>query len=356
MIKRKIRIVILIPHAIKGGAEKQAIQQYLTLQEIGYEVFFITLANSKKNHNICNHILIPCASFRNPLYIFYLFKVVIKIKPDYLYSWFRQMDFFAFIYKLFFPVKWLVAERSSSKCYSNIFDFFRRLVGLFSDRIITNSNLGNEYWSNPKILKHKHIYLLNNDYSKFISDLTSFTQINDIKSQKYDCIYFGRITKEKNIDTLIKVFSFRKFKNFRLVIIGDGPEKIKLKNLNRSINKNQNIRFLSFMEQEKMLGYIFNSEFFVSLSFYEGNSNSLDEAILCNRNLILSNIKAHEISAKNIACFININKTIEEISSQILECIVNNEKLKKDYAKNYKRKQKDYYLNNYFIKLKKIFS
>lgn len=356
MTERKIRIVFLIPHAIKGGAEKQAIQQYLALQEIGYEVFFITLANSKENQNIFNHILIPCVSFKNPLYIFYLFKVVIKIKPDYLYSWFRQMDLFAFLYKLFFPVKWFIAERSSSKCYANIFDFFRRIVGLFADKIITNSNLGAEYWSNPKFLKHRNIYLLNNDYSQFISDLNIFNLFNNIQSKKYDCIYFGRITKEKNIDTLIKAFSFKNFKNFRLVIIGDGPEKSKLISLNKSINKNKNVKFLPYMVQRKLLRYIFNSEFFISLSFYEGNSNSLDEAILCNRNLILSNIKSHKLSAKNIGFFININKAIEEISNQILECFLNNEKLSKVYAKNYKIRQKDFYLNNYLPQLKKIFS
>ena len=140
MIRRKLRIVILIPHLVKGGAEKQAISQYLALKKIGYEVFFISLANSKKVYNICNHILIPCYSFKNPLYIFHLFKVVIKIRPDYLYSWFRQMDFFAFIYKLFFPVKWFVAERSSSECYKNILDIF---IISFCKRYVCSTS---HYW------------------------------------------------------------------------------------------------------------------------------------------------------------------------------------------------------------------
>ena len=53
----------------------------------------------------------------------------------------------------------------------------------------------------------------------------------------------GRLVKQKNFETLIKGFSLfsKDYPNYKLVILGDGPEKEKLKQLIANLNCDKQI-------------------------------------------------------------------------------------------------------------------
>ena len=55
------------------------------------------------------------------------------------------------------------------------------------------------------------------------------------ESKKYDVIFAGRLIKEKNVDLLIKAVALLKadFPEIRCCIVGDGPEKAALVELQR---------------------------------------------------------------------------------------------------------------------------
>jgi len=65
-------------------------------------------------------------------------------------------------------------------------------------------------------------------------DKTKFSQNNsfDLKHDNKTMVFVGRLSPEKNIDSLISLFRFFKADNlnYKLVLVGDGPLKEKLQN------------------------------------------------------------------------------------------------------------------------------
>ncbi|MBM31883.1 MAG: hypothetical protein CL764_03385 [Chloroflexi bacterium] len=79
----------------------------------------------------------------------------------------------------------------------------------------------------------------------------------------------GRLTKQKNFSMLIKAFSLLDHSNgLKLIIIGDGEQKSKLKNLVNRLKINSHVLFLGKIEDP--FGYIEHAEILVIPSLWEG--------------------------------------------------------------------------------------
>jgi len=96
----------------------------------------------------------------------------------------------------------------------------------------------------------------------------------------------GRLTGQKGFRELINAFNLvnKKNINLRLVIIGDGEERPRLKKLVDELQLNDVVDFLG--SQENPYKYISKADIFVSSSFYEGFPNALLEAMACNTVVI----------------------------------------------------------------------
>ncbi len=105
--------------------------------------------------------------------------------------------------------------------------------------------------------------------------------------QKY-LISIGRLTKQKNFELLINFFyrSSDKYPNFELVIIGEGEDKLKLKNLSKKLNIEKKIHFLGY--QENIFKYLKNAECFILTSLWEDPGFVIVEAALSNIPIISS--------------------------------------------------------------------
>lgn len=103
-----------------------------------------------------------------------------------------------------------------------------------------------------------------------------FETQNEIKSKsefvtpKFKYILgLGRLTKQKNFPLLIKAFSLIDNANgLKLIIIGNGEEKSKLKKIVNKMKINSEVLFLGNLEDP--LGYLENAEFLVIPSLWEG--------------------------------------------------------------------------------------
>lgn len=96
----------------------------------------------------------------------------------------------------------------------------------------------------------------------------------------------GRLTGQKGFRELINAFNLvnKKNINLRLVIIGDGEERPRLKKLVDELQLNDVVDFLG--SQDNPYKYISKADIFVSSSFYEGFPNALLEAMACNTVVI----------------------------------------------------------------------
>lgn len=87
-------------------------------------------------------------------------------------------------------------------------------------------------------------------------------------------VYVGRLSREKNVSTLVE--AARRLPEAKFVIVGDGPDKPFLEKAAQNIS---NVVFTGAVEHEKAIGYIAGSDVLVLPSVVEGMSTVLLEAM-----------------------------------------------------------------------------
>ena len=121
-----------------------------------------------------------------------------------------------------------------------------------------------------------------------------FNGIQEMKKEDgeygYDVLYVGRLSKHKNVDLLLKAMNIIKgeLPSIKCRIIGDGPEKENLIRLTRSLNLEENVEFLGFIEKdEDVISSMKSAKVFVLPSTREGFPNTILEANACGLPVII---------------------------------------------------------------------
>ncbi len=97
------------------------------------------------------------------------------------------------------------------------------------------------------------------------------------KSKTLIIVTVCRLTKEKGLDVLFQALSLLNFKNYKLLIAGDGIEKLKLKQRSKKLNISSKIKYLGFLKDVKPILKL--SNLYINTSYFEGFPNSVVEAI-----------------------------------------------------------------------------
>jgi glycosyltransferase involved in cell wall biosynthesis len=104
----------------------------------------------------------------------------------------------------------------------------------------------------------------------------------------YFFLYFGKISKEKGVETLIR--AMEKIKKGQLLIAGEGEEKDRLQNYTNQ-NRIDNVKFLGFMERSQLNELIRACRFVVLPSeWYENSPSALYESFALGKPVIGSRI------------------------------------------------------------------
>jgi glycosyltransferase involved in cell wall biosynthesis len=126
-----------------------------------------------------------------------------------------------------------------------------------------------------------------------------FNHITDIKPsiEESTIIFAGRLIKEKNVDVLIQsiVTVKKRIPDIKCLIIGNGPERLKLEKLTLDLKLSDNIIFKDFMENyDDLIGYMKSSKVFVLPSTREGFGMVVIEANACGIPVVTVD---HEMNA-----------------------------------------------------------
>tara|TARA_R110000782_G_scaffold78276_9_gene155582 strand:+ start:13368 stop:14504 length:1137 start_codon:yes stop_codon:yes gene_type:complete len=103
-------------------------------------------------------------------------------------------------------------------------------------------------------------------------------------------VTMGRLSRQKGFDLLIKAIAALPEKiNAKLIIIGEGPDpvRIRLKKLATALNVEKKIDFYGYCSNPFPL--ISQADIFVCSSRWEGASNTLMEALLCDVGIVATN-------------------------------------------------------------------
>tara|TARA_A100001015_G_scaffold282730_1_gene347332 strand:- start:4746 stop:5927 length:1182 start_codon:yes stop_codon:yes gene_type:complete len=180
--------------------------------------------------------------------------------------------------------------------------------------------------------------------------------IDNLLEDKSFILSVGRLTKQKNFSLLIK--SFKEFSTFqqdlKLVIIGEGEERLKLENYINELNLKDKVFLLGF--KNNIFNYISRSKLVISSSLYEDPGFFIIEAGSLNKIVIAadSGTGPSEILDNSKRGFLFINNDYKSLIEKIHEFNETNEKdlfkkkmMMKKYCKNFT-------FFSHFLKLKKI--
>jgi glycosyltransferase involved in cell wall biosynthesis len=112
--------------------------------------------------------------------------------------------------------------------------------------------------------------------SKYPNDHTWFT------NQDFPVVLSaGRLTQQKDFDTLLRAFSLVmvKIPSVKLILLGEGEELTHLEQLSQKLGIQDSIEFIGFTNNP--FSYMANSSVFVLSSRWEGFGNVLVEAMAC---------------------------------------------------------------------------
>jgi glycosyltransferase involved in cell wall biosynthesis len=197
-----------------------------------------------------------------PLVIFYLFnfktKLILHVAGHPKLNLFRKM-----IWKI------------SSK---NIFKVICPSEEL--KKVFLDNNIFNE--EQVKVIEDPHLII------KKINRLKNYELKDSFFHESKILIAIGRMTKQKNYSFLIKNFKklISKFRDIKLVIIGDGEEKNDLKNLIRELDILDKVKLIDY--ELNVYKYLKKSNYYISTSIWEGSSLAMVDAayigipILCS--------------------------------------------------------------------------
>jgi len=110
--------------------------------------------------------------------------------------------------------------------------------------------------------------------------------------KKYNFIYVGRLSPEKNVKLLIEAFyEINKFENvidWGLIIVGDGPQKEELMNLVNKLGLKDFIYFVGGKNWKEVIDFYALSDVFILPSISEPWGLVVNEAMICGLPVIVS--------------------------------------------------------------------
>lgn len=170
-------------------------------------------------------------------------------------------------------------------------------------------------------------------------------------------VSIGRLTRQKNFNLLIEAFAEIKkiYREYKLIIIGDGEEKIDLKMLINKNNLNDDIFLIGF--KKNIFNYLEFADCLISTALWEDPGFVLVEAGILNKLVISSNCFSGPVELFNQNNgYLFANNSKEDLIKKFIE--YKNADFKQNTKKKIisKIKFKKYSLFHHFIKTRYFLS
>ncbi|MFC1616848.1 glycosyltransferase [Candidatus Margulisiibacteriota bacterium] len=227
---------------------------------------------------------------------------------------------------------------------------YRKLIKLYTKRYCNKFSL---IIAPSKIIKN---YLLEYGVKTKIEVLPSGLKINELKvtdksirekwgipSNNLLFCSAGRLGKEKSFDLLIKSLAIFKKKepNFRLLLMGDGPEKKALLKLSKKLDLEKNIIFAGYVSHQSVLNVMAASDLFLFTSHSETQGLVVIEAFAMGTPVVAVNaLGVGEILEETKAGV--LTKVCPEDFAAKTWQIISNQKLLKEKSVLAKQKAQSY--------------
>lgn len=180
------------------------------------------------------------------------------------------------------------------------------------DKIIFNNNLQKDIYSKFFKLSEEKIELIGNPLLGVAAEKFKYSK----EKKSNEIIYAGRFIPIKNLERLIEAFK-KIEKDYKLVLIGDGPQKNKIEELSKD---DERIKVETEIDQEQLFRRITNASMVVLPSLSDMSPNIVLEALSLGCPVVLTKENGLPENIKSQCLLIN-PMNVEDIKNGILQAL-----------------------------------
>lgn len=287
----KEKICLVIPTLTMGGMERvmSELANYLS-EKPNVEIHLILMLKKPQFYKLNKKIIVhepEHGIFQNNKLLvqfstfFYLRKCIKKIKPKSVLSFGEKYNSIVLFAASFLKVKVFVSDRGNPSRNLGVFhNVLRKFVYKIAYGIICQTDIAKEVMY--KRTNHKKIFVIGNPIKRF--------SIPEFAHKEKVILSVGRLIRTKRFDLLIKIFNQTDFNDWKLLIVGEGPEREKLEDLIDKLGLSENI--ILYGVESDMTNLLSTSRIFAFTSVSEGFPNALGEAMVSGLASICFNFVA----------------------------------------------------------------
>jgi len=293
-MQNSIKILLVTGSLNQGGAEYQILLLSKLLLSKGYNAELIALTDYTYYLPFVKENKIPFTCIKNNGNNFQrlhrAINGIIQKEPDLVISYIKKVSQIAILAKIFsgFKFKLMISERTSAIRYWHDIYYFN--LALFSNKILVNSISKYGYIIKRfPLIKKRTIFIPN------LIDIKRFAEVHHVESSDDSArlTFVGRISPEKNLLNLVKAIKIVRDNGFKvcLSLFGEAHNRKYLMELNQLIKELLLLDSVKYEGPVKDVVEIYKkTDLLCLVSYYEGLSNVLSEAISCGIPVIASNI------------------------------------------------------------------
>lgn len=278
-MKKNKKICIVTRALINGGAERVIAQLANYFVKNGIDCSVITIDVAAVAYELDTRIDVVAIGKKADNKVKDRFsryaevrKKIIQYKPDVVLSMPEDIGIYVILALIGSKIPVYVSERNNPWVMPDvkITRLLRSIAYPFAEGIIFQTDMAKSFFS--KNIQKKGVVLPNP------VDIARIPEPHKGKRQKV-LVAVGRLERQKNFPMLIKAFSkfYRKEKNFKLVIYGEGRERTNLEILIKELGLDGVVLLPG--RNKDVLNVINDASAFILSSDYEGMPNALIEAM-----------------------------------------------------------------------------
>ncbi|WP_455207583.1 glycosyltransferase [Kaarinaea lacus] len=277
-------VVFVLPSIDAGGAERVIINIANKLSDV-HPVYLATIRQGGDLQELVGKHVNRIYLKNKFVWLLVLLWKIHSIKPCCLISTNFDINTILVLFRWLLPANCSLIVREPTPVYaaniSSKFPLVRMLAYKYLYRladklIVLSDEMRNEFIELCPGLEPKIIVINNGVNPERVRNLNQ--QQDNASPEKY-IVTVGRLVHEKGLDILIPAFKKiqHKFSNYKLLIVGDGPQKSMLEKMISEMQLSEKVKLVGYSENPSSI--VKGAKIFVLSSRCEGLSNAMLEAL-----------------------------------------------------------------------------
>jgi GalNAc-alpha-(1->4)-GalNAc-alpha-(1->3)-diNAcBac-PP-undecaprenol alpha-1,4-N-acetyl-D-galactosaminyltransferase len=275
----KRTLAMVIPTLRAGGAERVMSLLANEWVSLGHDVHLVVLKEAEVFYVLDSRVAVHRLNFVSDgsrinkvwgewLTLIKLYRTLRQIRPDFVLSFLVTSNILTLIVGVFLKIEVFVSERSSPNRKIPFYtDLFRRFTYPFAKGIIVQTKAACEKFSGS---------VMNNNIGIIPNPVGEIVRTEDCVKEN-TILSVGRLIDLKGHDYLLRAFAQMNLQDWKLVILGEGPNRQVLENLAVSLGVDDRVEMPG--QVSNVASWYDRSSIFVLTSLSEGFPNALLEAM-----------------------------------------------------------------------------